>query len=248
MDIIDVNAGNVEATGFFCLRSKRKSEGYQRKRAWLDARFAEGLTIKMATGGWRGFVEYMPGVDGWRAVHAEGYLLIHCLWVTGQSKGHGLGAALLGQCLDDARRGGFNGVAVVASSRTWLADVKFFARHGFEIVDKAPPCFSLMAMRFGDEPVPRFPQDWRRRAQQCGSGLTVLRTDQCPYLDAAVQGARILAARHDTRFMECRLESADDVRRLSPSAYGVFGIVLDGKFIDYRPLNAKELERRLMSG
>jgi hypothetical protein len=33
------------------------------------------------------FIEYIPGEQAWRAVHADGYLLIHCLWVVGKSKG-----------------------------------------------------------------------------------------------------------------------------------------------------------------
>lgn len=35
----------------------------------------------------RGFIEYLPGEHAWRAVHADGYLFIHCLWVVGKSKG-----------------------------------------------------------------------------------------------------------------------------------------------------------------
>jgi hypothetical protein len=46
MKIIDVTADNVEERGFFCLMSRRKSTGYQRKLKWLRARFDEGLQIK----------------------------------------------------------------------------------------------------------------------------------------------------------------------------------------------------------
>jgi hypothetical protein len=34
-EIIDVSAENVEKTGFFCYMSKKKSDGYRRKRNWL---------------------------------------------------------------------------------------------------------------------------------------------------------------------------------------------------------------------
>jgi hypothetical protein len=46
MKIIDVTADNVEERDFFCLMSRRKSTGYQRKLKWLRARFDEGLQIK----------------------------------------------------------------------------------------------------------------------------------------------------------------------------------------------------------
>lgn len=38
MRFIDVTANNVDETGFFCLMSRRKSEGYQRKLRWLRER------------------------------------------------------------------------------------------------------------------------------------------------------------------------------------------------------------------
>jgi hypothetical protein len=97
MRIIDVTADNFEETGFFCLMSRRKSEGYQRKLRWLHERFDEGLRIKMLdlSEGGRGFIEYIPGEYAWRPVEASGYLFIHCLWVVGKSKGNGYAKLLL---------------------------------------------------------------------------------------------------------------------------------------------------------
>jgi hypothetical protein len=45
IEIITVDRSNVAETGFFCYMSKRKSEGYLRKLAWVAARFGKGLTI-----------------------------------------------------------------------------------------------------------------------------------------------------------------------------------------------------------
>ena len=205
--IVDVNADNVDATGFFCLRSKRESEGYRRKRAWLEARFAEGLRIKMGAGTCRGFIEYIPGGFGWRAVFAEDYMLIHCLWITGRSKGQGLGTALLAQCERDTQALGLNGVAVVTSESTWLAGPKFYAKHGFEMVDRAPPSFALMVRRFKSAAPPRFPDDWPERSARCGPGLVVVRTNQCPYLPATVDVAREIAAERGIDFTVRQLET-----------------------------------------
>ena len=78
MRIIDVTADNVEETGFFCLMSRRKSDGYRRKLSWLKARFDEGLRIKMLdlSQGGRGFIEYIPGEYAWRPVEASGFFFI----------------------------------------------------------------------------------------------------------------------------------------------------------------------------
>jgi len=46
-ELIDVGLENVDQTGFFCYMSKKKTEGYQLKLAWLKNRFSEGMKIKM---------------------------------------------------------------------------------------------------------------------------------------------------------------------------------------------------------
>ena len=90
--LIDVKEDNVSATGFFCCMSKRKSQGYRRKLDWLRLRFAEGIKIKMLGQGQRGFIEYLPGEYAWRPVNADGFMMIHCLWVVGKSKGKKYGS------------------------------------------------------------------------------------------------------------------------------------------------------------
>ena len=241
IETVAVTAANVDATGFFCLRSKRGAPGHRAKRAWLEARFAEGLRIRLGTGGARGFIEYIPGAYGWRAVEAPDHMLIHCLWVTGRSRGTGLAVALLDHAAADARAAGLSGIAVVASSRGWLAGSAFYLRHGFAPVAEAPPSFTLLERRFSAGPTPRFPRDWRARAAACGPGLTVFRTDQCPYLADATDLARGMAADRGVPFAQIVLDSAAAVRRRAPSPYGVYGLVLDGRLVDDRPRNEREL-------
>ena len=87
MKLVDVSAANVDSTGFFCYMSKRKSEGYRGKLGWLKERFAEGMRIRMPVSPERGFIEYLPGEYAWRAVHADGFMFIHCVWVVGRRSG-----------------------------------------------------------------------------------------------------------------------------------------------------------------
>jgi len=77
--IVTVDASNVAERGFFCYKSKPKSEGYLRERDWLEQRFLEGLRIKIVYEGKRsvGFIECIPGEFAWRAVEAPDYLLIY---------------------------------------------------------------------------------------------------------------------------------------------------------------------------
>jgi hypothetical protein len=45
--IVRVDASNVADYGFFCYKSKPKSEGYGRKLAWLKDRFTEGMKLQI---------------------------------------------------------------------------------------------------------------------------------------------------------------------------------------------------------
>jgi ribosomal protein S18 acetylase RimI-like enzyme len=240
-EFLEITAENVEKTGFFCYMSKKNSEGYRRKLEWLKRRFAEGLRIRMLELPERGFIEYIPGEQAWRAVHADGYLFIHCLWVVGKSKGRGFASALLEECVAEARRRKLKGVATVASERVWMAGPGVFEKHGFERVDTASPAFSLLVKRFADHPPPRFAGKWEQKARAMGKGLTIVRSDQCPYIADAASTAMAAAEKAGVKSRVVQLESRDDVLRLSPSPYGVFGLVLDGRLLSYHYQLEKDL-------
>ncbi len=238
--IIDVNAENVEQTGFFCYMSKRKSEGYQRKLDWLKARFSEGMKIKMFELPERGFIEYIPGEYAWRAADAAGYMFIHCLWVVGKSRGKGLAGILLEQCIDEAKAAGMNGMAMVTSERVWLIGKKLLLKYGFESVAEEPP-FNLMVRKFNDATAPSFTGSWEQKAARYPKGITVFRSDQCPYIPDAATTILDFASERGIQSQVVELTSSQDVRNLSPSPYGVFSIVNDGRLLSYYYLLPKDL-------
>jgi L-amino acid N-acyltransferase YncA len=245
-ELITVNADNVDEHGFFCYMSKRKSPGYQQKSEWLAARFAEGLKLYMVHeigGRTVGFIEFIPGEFAWRAVHAPGYLVIHCLWVVGKGKGKGYGSRLLQICLDEARAQGKHGVVMVASDGVWLARKDIFLKHGFVEVAQASPSFSLLVQRFDDAPLPTFPTDWEARQARFGAGLTVIRTPQCPYIEDATTIALELAAEKGIPSQVVTFQTAQELQENSPSPYGVFGIVLDGQLLAYHYLQRKDFDK-----
>ena len=73
--------------------------GYQNKVKWMKERFKEGLKYKVLyvkegnkeTS--RGMIEYIPGEYNWRGIQANGWMVIHCIWVVGKAKGKGKGKA-----------------------------------------------------------------------------------------------------------------------------------------------------------
>jgi GNAT superfamily N-acetyltransferase len=247
MEIVDVTADNVEEKGFFRLMSRRKSDGYQRKLKWLNARFQEGLRIKMLdlSEGGRGFIEYIPGEYAWRPVDAAGFVFIHCLWVVGKSKGKGFASLLLEGCLADAAHQGAMGVAMVTCEGNWLVGRKFLLRHGFERVDRAEAGYELLVKAFATAPPPSFPTDWSRRAARIGQGLTVVRTNQCPYLDDAVNTALEAGRERGLKTSVVELTNPREVRERAPSFYGVFTTVLDGEVLSHFYQPKKKLKELL---
>jgi hypothetical protein len=244
-DLIEVNSLNVKETGFFCYMSKPKSEGYQRKLHWLQERFREGIRIKMLRLPERGFIEYIPGEYAWRPVDASGYMFIHCLWIVGQSKKKGYATLLLDECIADARKAGLQGVAMVSSQGNWLVDKKPLVKLGFEVVDQAPPSFELLALKFNDAPSPSFTNGWQDRMIQPSTGMTIFRSDQCPYLDSAVTAALEAAREAGIPCRVIELNSSQEVRDLAPSAYGVFSVVVNGQLLSYHSLGKDDLLQRL---
>lgn len=246
--LVTVNASNVDKHSFFCYKSKPKSEGYQRKRAWLEARFAEGMQLRMIYEGQRSvaFIEYIPGEFAWRAVHAPGYMLIHCLWVVGKGKGKGYAARLLAECEAEAQARGMTGVAMVTSSGVWLADKPILVKAGYEAVASAPPSFELLVKRFDvTAPLPTFPGDWEARAAHFGPGLTIIRSGQCPYIPDAVTAALEAGQERDIPVRVVEFESAVEVQAQSPAVVGIFGLVYEGRLLSYHYLLKKEILERL---
>jgi len=247
MRILEVTPADVERLGFFCKMSQRKNPGWLRKLRWLKARFSEGLRIRILdlSQDGRGFIEYLPGEHAWRPVNAAGYMFIHCLWVVGQSRGKGYAARLLAECIADARRVRTRGVAMLTRKGNWLLSPGFLAHHGFEVVARAAPDYELMALRFGRAVPPSLPDDWPDRARRFGRGLTIVRTDQCPYLDDAVKQALAVARARGLKTRVVELRSAADVRRRAPSPYGVFSLVLDGRLESHHYLLSKDVSALL---
>ncbi len=217
-------ADTVDEYGFFCCTSKRDSEGWQAKRAWLEPRFAEGLKLYLLPKPLRGFVEFIPGEHAWRPIDAEGWMVIHCLWVVGKSKDQGAAKALLDRVVADARAAGARGVAAVASKHSFLTSPEFYEHHGFVVADHSPPAYDLVALPFGDDPLPRF------TARAGGAaGLWVQSTDQCPYhaqlVDELIETGRELGHRVTVE----PLTSAAAIRARAVSGHGSFGLTLDGE-------------------
>ncbi len=126
----------------------------------------------------------------------------------------------------------------------WMAKKDIFLKHGFVEVDQAPPSFHLLVHRFdAAAPRPTFPTDWEARQARFGAGLTVIRTPQCPYVEDATNIALEFAVEKGIPSRVMTFQSAQELQAHSPSPYGIFGIVLDGKLLAYHYLLRKDFSK-----
>jgi L-amino acid N-acyltransferase YncA len=247
INIRSIDASNVDRYGFFCYKSKPKTAGFRQKREWLGTCLTDGVRLKIIYEGERsaGFIEYSPGEYTWRVVNAPGYMVIHCVWVVGSGKGKSYGSRLLEQVMYEAESKGMYGVVSVSSQSTWLAKKGFFLSKGFEEVDHAPPSFELLVKRFGTAALPSFPQDWESRLARIPQGLVVYHAGQCPYNAMFVTSLLNAASEMGIPAHSVELKNSRDARLLSPSAYGVFGVVYNGRLLSYRPMGGNTLREML---
>ncbi len=245
--VLDTNARNIGACSL-CGNKKANNLGHRRKTDWLRERYAEGLRYKVLRSekyGDIGMIEYAVGKHAWRPVEAEGYLVIHCVWVLGKHKGKGLGSLLLESCLADAKKSKCRGVAVVTSSDSLMAGNDLFVKAGFVPLDRtigrseasSAPYELLVKKLKQTAPDPRFVVERERLLKRHRKGLTILAADQCPYVTKSVERIAEASRMLGLEPKMVRVRSAKASREL-PTPYGVFSIIYDGKLIAHRPISA----------
>jgi len=239
--IVETNADNICEYGF-CGYKDIKHEGYKRKVDWLRKRFSEGMRFKVlctSEEGFAGFIEYTPGKYAWRAVEADGYMVIHCIMLyRKRDKGKGYGSLLLKKCLEDAKDGNMRGVAVVTSKGTWMAGKELFLKNGFDLVDQAPPHFELLVRKFKeDTPLPEFNADWGKRLRSYGKGLTIICSDQCPYVAKSVKEiCETAKKKYGMKAKLIELRDSEQAQK-APSAYATFSMIYNGRLITDHPIS-----------
>jgi hypothetical protein len=233
--LVDLDQANL-ATLPCCGVKNPAHEGRRRKNCWLTTHLKKGLRAKVAlTSGKRpcGYIESLPGEYAWRAVDARGYLFIHCVWTfSKQDQSKGVASQMVEACLQDARKAGMSGVAVVARDGPWLAGPALFLANGFVAVDTAPPDYQLLVCKFDASAAnPAFKGGWEKKLMQYGRGLTLIRSDQCPHIAKfADEIAQTAAEEFGVKLKIVELKSHRDAQN-APTPYGVFALISDGHLL-----------------
>lgn len=245
IEIIELHEKNLNDKGCYCLRSKPNSTGYVNKNKWLMGRFNEGLKyIKiMENNKPAGFIEYTPIEYSSRVVYGENYLVIHCLWVNITGKGYA--SKLIDICIKDAKKQNKDGVIVITNPDTsWTPSKDIFIKNNFVKIDNAPYGFELLVNKFGNSPDPFFPNDWDDRLKYY-KDLTIVRMQQCPFVDVStdnvIKGARKLGI----NLQIIDIKNREELLRLSPTPYGIFGVIFKNKLISFHRLTVHSVMKRL---
>jgi len=102
-----------------------------------------------------------------------------------------------------------------------------------------------MVKKFNETPSPSFCKNFEQKASQLGKGLTVIYSDQCPYIVDATNTVLEFAKGRGIKSQVMKLKNCSDVRELTPSSYGVFSIVYNERLLAYHYLLPKAIVKLL---
>ncbi len=249
MKIISIDGTNIDEEHICCAigNDKANRARAETKKEWMKQRFREGLVFKRLDERGKVFVEYMPAAKAWKPVQAPNYMMINCLWVSGRFKGNGWSTKLLNECIADARAQKMNGVVVVTSNKVkpFLTDKRFYEKHGFAVVDTAPPYFELLALKFKSAAKnPAFTGDAREGTSAHKKGLAFVYSHQCPFME---EYTALLARMAKDRGIACKLHKLKDHKdaREHGSPFGTLGMYYKGRLVTHELMSEKKFEKFL---
>jgi GNAT superfamily N-acetyltransferase len=217
---------------------QKLQEGVDRKKAFLARGFEQGLVFRKLDVRGKVFIEYAPFEAAWRPVIAPGYLVIHCLWVSGRYKGQNLGRELLQYCLDDM--GERHGVVAVSGRRPYLTDTRFYLHHGFELVERTDTGFDLVCYKANrDAPLPRFSENATRGTVSETSGVHFEYIHQCPFVAISLRDLAQVANELGLPVTSRELTTVESAHNAA-SPFGTFGAFLYGTLITHELMSPRK--------
>lgn len=233
MEIVSINKENLDKNpGAICFINP-KNPAYSLKINWILQRLNEGLRIKLLYSDERkkvvGFIEYLPGEHAWRAVSADKYMFIHCIWINpNKNKNKGFGSRLIDECINDARKENYNGVAVVTSNRAFMANSRLFLKNGFSKIANDEKGNELLALTFKNGKLPLI-KDWKSQLVKY-KGLHIVYTRQCPWvarmIDEISESEQVKKLGLQITEMKTSVEAQN-----APSLYATFNLIYNGKLL-----------------
>ncbi|AFA50055.1 N-acetyltransferase [Acetobacterium woodii] len=245
MEFKQVTLENLSTEHICCAISDKKGENcVASKKAWMKERLKEGLVFNKLDVRGKVFIEYIPAEKAWYPIIAEGYMVIDCLWVSGQYKGQGYGDLLLEQCIADSQAKGKKGIVALSSQKKmpFLSDPKYLKHKGFQIADTAEPYFELLYLPFEKESdIPRIKEN-AKKGVISEPGLVLYYTNQCPHTDKYVP---VFAETVKNYGLECKLYhiNTKEAAQSAPAPFTTYALFYNGKFVTNEILSEKSFAK-----
>jgi len=215
-------------------------------RAWLMARFEEGLQIRMLPPPEAGLVLFQPGRLSWRPIEEAGQaIVVHDLRVEPGPAAQKAAQRLWAGVEDFARFYGFSAVLAVLGAADGLIAPDLAPGRGWVTLDTFPsgsgqagdgaaaaPAARLAGrVLAGPVSLPHFPTDWRARAATLGPGAVLQTTAESPEIEARADGLCRKAAAAGIPVARDRLTSPHEARTRAVSPGTAFAAINDGIFL-----------------
>ena len=230
--IVKVDKENVAEYGFYCIKDK-KSAAYKAKLHWFTSAENTDIGIFIALDSNQnqlGFIEFSSSEKSWRPVIAENYLFINCIVVISkESRNKGIASLLINACEQEAVLQHKDGIFTFCSEGVWLAGASLFLKNGFYSLGKKDR-FDLMVKKMNPNASdPKF-ADWSKNLDEY-TGWNLVFSNQCPWHIKSVTDLQQAAAEKGIELKITQINSSVDVLK-SPSGYGTFSLVKDGKLLE----------------
>lgn len=247
MNIITIDKNNIDQEHICCAigNDKQNQSRAKSKKEWMKDRFNDGLTFKRFDQRGKFFIEYMPIEKVWKPIAGKNFMVINCLWVSGQFKGKGLSTQLLDECIKDAKSKKMDGISVASSIKVkpFLTDKQFYLKHGLEVVDSAPPYFELLAFKFNKNAKnPQFTSNAKSGTCLNKKGFTFIYSNQCPFMEEYVELLAEVSKRNKIPFEIKKLKNYNEAQQIG-SPFGTLGIYFNGEFKTHELMPEKKFEK-----
>jgi len=228
--IIKIDINNMDSEHICCAISNQKQSNS--KKMWMKDRFSDGLVFKKINVRGKVFIEYMPAEKAWKPIVSPNYLLINCLWVSGQHQNKGYAGQLLQEAIMDAKKQNKDGLIYVSGNKKipFLTHKSFFEKHGFQSVDKAPPYFELMTLKFDKSTKdPCFNISTKSGEITDKESLVLLYSNQCPFMVDYLDIMASAAVELDIPVKIIRIKTCKEAQEFG-NPFGTFAAYYKGKF------------------
>lgn len=236
--VVELTSENLGKYPLGCIKSP-KHIGYKGKTPWFHEMREKGLIMLILLDEDekpQGFLEMMPGKHTWRAVKAEAFMVIHCLWVISKKvQGQGAGQFMLKEA--EKRIGKDHaGIAVVTSDTSFIASSEVFKKQDYEKSD-AKGVYELYYKLLNNKKATEVENPSFNHFKPEGyKGLNMLYALQCPMEIKWKEDIEQFCRENNIDIhMKC-IESPEEAQR-NPNPLGTFALIYNDEIIEDHPVS-----------